>query len=109
MSRWIVVVLASLVACGPGVAGEDDGAAVDAVAADAGAVDAGDTVDAGAPSQPDAAAPTCVAWVDECHVRACPGGEVSTRPDGTPCPAERCGPDGASKPCACREGECRAE
>lgn len=101
-SRWFVVVALAMVACGS-EAGPGD--------ADAGE---GDTVDAGvseldAAAMPDASPPTCVAWVDECHVRACPGGEVSTRPDGTPCPAERCGPDGAGKPCACREGVCAVE
>lgn len=109
MSRWIVVVLASLVACGSGV---DDGAAADADAGGGVAVDAGedasDTVDAGAPSQPDAAAPTCVAWVDACHVRACPSGVVTPRPDGTTCPASEC-PTGSDGPCACRDGVCAWE
>lgn len=101
-SRWFVVVALAMVACGSEPGSGDDGQELDA---GADASDAG----ADAAAMPDASPPTCVAWVDECHVRACPGGEVSTRPDGTPCPAERCGPDGAGKLCACREGECRAE
>jgi len=97
MLRWIMVLTMATVACGSDAGTGDDGDASDA----------GPELDAAA--MPDAAPPTCVAWVDECHVRACPGGEVSMRPDGTPCPAERCGPDGAGKPCACREGECAVE
>lgn len=110
MSRWVVVVALAMVACGSDVGGEGDAELGSGDAVDAGVSerDAGvSEIDAAA--MPDAAPPTCVAWVDECHVRACPGGEVSMRPDGTPCPAERCGPDGAGKPCACRDGECRAE
>jgi len=107
----VVALTMVLVACGSEDGGDGDAEPIgDGDVADAGAseLDAGASeLDGGA--MPDAAPPTCVAWVDECHVRACPGGEVSTRPDGTPCPAERCGPDGAGKPCACREGKCRVE
>lgn len=79
--------------------------------ADAGAsdiTDPSDLSDAGeldATTAPDAE-PTCVAYVDACHVRACPSGVVTTRPDGATCPAALCPTHDVGTRCACRDGVC---
>lgn len=102
---WVVV-LAALVACGSD-AGDVDGAGGGvAVGAE---LDAGSDASEDAAPEPDAAAPTCVAWVDACHVRACPSGVVSQRPDGTTCPADACGTGAGAGACACWDGVCSRE